>query len=74
MKAFSIKSNKSELVLRFDKSRISTDEILKLAHRLQIEYLAQQSGLDERILPIAEEIDNEWWNKNADDFLKDVKK
>lgn len=74
MQAFNIQSNDKELIIRLDKSDMSTEILLKIAKRLQVEYLAQKAGFNKSLLPLAEEIDNQWWEKNGEDFLKNVKK
>jgi hypothetical protein len=36
--------------------------------------LAQKSALDDKILKIAEEINQDWWDKNGEEFLKNIAK
>jgi len=42
--------------------------------RLQVEELAQKSDFDSNILSVAEQINQDWWDKNGKKFLKGVKK
>jgi len=62
------------VIIRLDKSFIPVDALLKIANRLKVEYLAQEVGFTDSILAISEEIDSEWWAKNGEEFLKNVKK
>lgn len=74
MKPIEIQSTENEVVIRLDKNDIATEQLLKIANRLQAEYLAQKGMFKDSILDMAEDIDANWWDKNSDAFLKDVKK
>ena len=74
MEAFNIQSNDKELIIRMNKSEIPTEILLKIIQRLRIEYLAQKAAIQQDLSHLAEEIDETWWKKNGDDFLKDVQK
>jgi hypothetical protein len=74
MQPFTIQSNQNELVIRFDKSQIDTTIFLKIAKRMQLEYLSQKADIQENISLLVEDINNEWWKNNEEMFLKDVKK
>lgn len=74
MKQFNVQSNDKEVVVRFDKSEINTEAMLKILKRLQVEYLAQKADFKDNLLDIATEIDNQWWEANNQNFLKNVKK
>lgn len=74
MKQFNVQSNDKEVVIRFDKSEINTEAMLKILKRLQVEYLAQKADFKDNLLDIATEIDNQWWEANNQNFLKNVKK
>ena len=45
MQPFTIQSNQNELVIRFDKSQIDTTIFLRIAQRMQLEYLAQKADI-----------------------------
>ncbi|GAB4397446.1 MAG: hypothetical protein OHK0053_13970 [Microscillaceae bacterium] len=72
MEVFEIQSNANELIIRLDKNLMPSDTLLKVAKRLQIEYLAQKAGYDGSLLEVAEEIDENWWKTNGEDFLKNI--
>lgn len=74
MKQFNVQSNDKEVIIRFDKSEINTEAMLKILKRLQVEYLAQKADFKDNLLDIATEIDNQWWEANNQNFLKNVKK
>jgi len=58
----SIQYQGNELVIRLNRNRedFSASYLLSLIRRLQLEELAQQAGFDEKVLEIAEEIDQQW--------------
>ena len=74
MEAFNIQSKNKELIIRMDTSEIPTEILLKVIERLRAEYFAQKGNIDDNISLLAEEIDQNWWKKNGDEFLNDVKK
>ncbi len=74
MEAFNIQSKNKELIIRMDTSEIPTEILLKVIERLRAEYIAQKGNIDENISLLAEEFDQNWWKKNGDEFLNDVKK
>lgn len=70
----SIQYQGDELVIRLNREDFSASYLLSLIRRLQTEELAQQAGFDEKVLEIAEEIDQKWWDEHGEEFLKDVEK
>ena len=74
MEAFNIQSKNKELIIRMDTSEIPTEILLKVIERLRAEYFAQKGNIDDNISLLAEEIDQNWWKKNGDKFLNEVKK
>lgn len=69
-----IETNGDQMILKLNKKGFDSNYLISLVNRLQIENLAQKSGFNSGILSIAEQINQEWWNQNGDNFLKDVKK
>lgn len=74
MEAINIQSTDKEVLIRLDKSDISTEALVKIVKRLQVEFLAQKAGFVGNLLDIAEEIDENWWKVNGEEFLKNIKK
>lgn len=74
MEAINIQSTDKEVLIRLDKSDMSTEALVRIIKRLQVEFLAQKAGFTGSLLNIAEEIDENWWKTNGEDFLKNVKK
>ncbi len=74
MEAFNIQSKNKELIISMDTSEIPTEILLKVIERLRAEYFTQKGNIDDNISLLAEEIDQNWWKKNGDEFLNDVKK
>lgn len=69
-----IENKKNQLILKLNKKGFNEEYLISLVKRLQVEELAQKSKFNSDILSIAEQINQEWWNNNKDNFLNDVKK
>ncbi|MFY7935983.1 MAG: hypothetical protein ACOVOQ_01295 [Flavobacterium sp.] len=74
MNALTIQNTGNEMLIRFDRSTFDETYLMALIKRLEIEATAQAAQVSPNIGQIANEIDNSWWAKNGDDFLKDVKR
>jgi len=74
MKNLVIENKGNQMILRINKKGFSEDYLILLLKRLQVEELAQKSDYSLEILSLAEQINQEWWEKNQEDFLKEVKK
>ena len=68
-----IENKGDQMVLKLNKKGFDENYLIALVKRLQIESLAQKSGFNSSILNISEEINQDWWNENSEEFLK-VKK
>ncbi len=74
MKAFEIKSTDKEILIRLDKTELSTSDLINIVNRLRLEVLAQKSSLTpDQAQRLADEVDNAWWEQYGESFLKDVK-
>ena len=62
------------MVLKINKKGFDESYLISLLKRLQLEELAQKSDYDVNILSIAEQINQEWWERNEYSFLKGVKR
>ena len=62
------------MVIRLNRKGFDSGYLLSLVRRLRLESLAEEANFDESVLEIAKEIDQKWWNENAAEFLKDVRK
>ena len=69
-----IENKGDQIVLKLSKKGFDEDYLIALVKRLQIECLAQKSGFNSSILTISEEINQDWWNENGDEFLKEIKR
>ncbi|MDX2129652.1 MAG: hypothetical protein SFU91_11525 [Chloroherpetonaceae bacterium] len=75
MDAFDVQSTDKEIIIRLNKTEIPVMEMINILTRLRLEYVAQKSELTpESVQRIADEIDEEWWQKNGENFLKNIKK
>lgn len=74
MNNLSIQTKGDEMVIRLNRSGFNDNYLLSMIRRLQLEELAKKANFNDDILEIAEEIDQKWWNKNGEEFLKNVKK
>lgn len=72
MNGLSIETTGREMVIRLNKDSFSDIYLLSLIRGLTLEEFAKKADFDEKILEIAEEIDQQWWTKNGEEFLKDV--
>jgi hypothetical protein len=69
-----IENKGNQMILKLNKKGFDEGYLISLVKRLQVENLAQKSKYSSDILNIAEQINQEWWNRNGDTFLKGVKK
>lgn len=69
-----IENKGNEVILKINKKGFNENYLISLLKRLQVEELAQKSNFDYNILSVAEQINQEWWDNNSDDFLNAVKK
>jgi hypothetical protein len=69
-----IENKKNQLILKLNKKGFNKEYLISLVKRLQVEELAQKSNFNSDILSIAEQINQEWWDNNKDNFLKEVDK
>ena|GEM_PF-1325989 len=74
MKAFEIKSTDKEILIRLDKTELSTSDLTNIVNRLRLEVLAQKSSLTpNQAQRLADEVDDAWWEQHGKSFLKDIK-
>ena len=74
MKNLVIENKGSQMILKLNKKSFDDTYLISLVKRLQVEGLAQKSTFTSDILTIAEEINQDWWDKNGEEFLKGIKK
>lgn len=74
MKGLNIQSKSNQIIITISKNKFDENYLLNMIERMNIEYLAKKADFDERVLDIAEEINENWWKENGRNFLKDVKK
>jgi hypothetical protein len=73
MNALIIQNIDNEMLIRFNRNTFNETYLMTLIKRLELEATAQAAKISPNISQIANEIDDSWWTKNGDDFLKDVK-
>ena len=74
MKNISLTSDKNQLVITVDTSDLDQDYLLEVLKRIELEILAQKAQVKDSALDIAEQINEDWWIENKDDYLKGVKR
>lgn len=74
MKNLIIENKGDQMILKLNKKGFDENYLISLVKRLQMESLAQKSGFNSSILGVAEQINQDWWNENGEEFLKEVKK
>ena len=73
MNAFSVQNTGNEMLIKLNRLAFDNTYLMKLIKRLEIEAIAQEAQVSSNINEIANEIDETWWKKNGNDFLKDIK-
>lgn len=74
MKNLIIENQENQVILTLNKKGFDENYLMSLLKRLQLEELAQKSDYKPDILSIAEQINQDWWEKNEKSFLKGVEK
>lgn len=74
MENLQIESTKSQIILKLNKKGFTEQFLDALIKRLKTEDLAQKAAIDSKILEIAEDINQDWWDKNGEEFLKNITK
>jgi hypothetical protein len=74
MKNLVIENKGNQMILKLNKKVFDENYLISLVKRLQVEELSKKSDFDSGILSIAEKINQDWWDKNGDKFLKGIKK
>jgi len=69
-----IENKGDQMILKLNKKGFDENYLISLVKRLQMESLAQKSGFNSSIMSVAEQINQDWWNENGENFLADVKK
>ena len=69
-----IENKGNQMILKINKKGFDESYLISLVKRLQIESIAQKSKFTSDILTIAEQINEDWWSKNGEMFLKGIKK
>jgi hypothetical protein len=69
-----IKNEGNQMIVKLNKRGFDENYLISLVKRLEAEELAQKSGFTSDILDVAEQIDQEWWDKNGETFLEGVKR
>lgn len=69
-----IENKGDEMILKLNKKGFDENYLISLVKRLQMESLAKKSGFNSKILSVAEQINQDWWDENGEEFLKEVKK
>jgi hypothetical protein len=70
--SLSIESQGREMIIRINRDSFDGAYLLSLVRRLRLEELAQKASFDEKVLEIAKEINQDWWDEHGKDFLKDI--
>jgi hypothetical protein len=74
MKNLIVENKGNQIILKLNKRGFEDEYLISLVKRIQMEELAQKSGYDPEIFSLAETINQEWWDRNGEEFLKDVKR
>ncbi len=69
MNAINIQNQPDRYVISIDKNAVSSDFMIDLLERLQLEQLAQKIDFDDSILELGKEINANWWQQNKQRFI-----
>lgn len=72
MSGFSVQTDQAEVVIRLDRSTINQENLMAFLEHFRLEYLVLKASLTSDALDIAEDIEQQWWEQNKDEFLKGV--
>jgi len=70
MKNLVIENKRNQIILKLNKKDFDEEYLISLVKQLQLESLARKSEFSTDVLQLAEEINEEWWNKNKGEFLQ----
>ena len=73
MKNLVIENKGDQVILKINRKGFDENYLISLLKRLQIEQLAQKSEFSDDIINVAQQVNEEWWDENGKDFLKEVK-
>lgn len=73
MNALTIQNSGNEMLIRFNKDTFDKGYLMNLVKKLELEAKIHISKVSPKIMEIANEIDEKWWEENQSTFLKDVK-
>lgn len=74
MKNLVVENKGNQMILKINKKGFDENYLIALLKRLQVEELAKKSNFDSEILNTAEQINQDWWDKHGEEFLKGVKR
>lgn len=74
MRNLTIATKGDKMILTLNRKGFDPNYIIALIKRLKLEELAQKSGYTDSMSAIAEDLNQQWWDENAESFLKGVKK
>lgn len=69
MNAINIQNQPDRYVISIEKNAVSSDFMIDLLERLQLEQLAQKIDFDDSILELGKEINANWWQQNKQRFI-----
>jgi hypothetical protein len=68
-----IKFEGDNIILKFPRNTITSRYFQDFLNRMRLEINAQKSEItDEEIFEISEEIKQNWWNENKNEFIKRI--
>lgn len=70
MKTVTFDSSEDRFIISIDKKSITKETLLQLLENIRIETLAETVDFDDSIEDLGEEIKQEWWKKNKDNFIQ----
>ena len=75
MEALTLQSFENEWVIKIDKSEFPPEFIIKMLRRLRLEWLAKKAAFDPSLAQsLAIEMEDSWWNKHGEAFLKNIER
>jgi len=72
MSGLTVTDSTENIVFTIDKNNFTEDVLMKLMKIARLEYLIKKAGFNESIMGIDDEIKENWWKENKNEFLKGI--
>ena len=74
MNALDVRSDRDKWVITIDKSLSTLEYFYGMLRRLKRQHPSQSKEINRKFAPIAEELNDRWWEENGDTYLQDIQR